>query len=299
MCVSHNIISHKQTMISSSSTSSSLTGSKYVPPHLRKSQGSGANPPPPPSNNNSNNNSNTEEPRHSYSRNYSSSSSFGSGRGNRGGGGYERGYPDKGSYPDNRGAPNNNSSSFTSTGSSSRWNVEESAARSNGGASSYARRENAPRSNARGFHGDMTPDKRLEQRLFHQKDKQTTGINFDNYDKIPCEISGSNVPEPIEVYSEDTIGGDLFRNTQLCNYTRPTPVQKYSIPIGQQGRDLMACAQTGSGVRALDTPWCSFLSLYHFLTFYSISIENGRLSLSHHHGHDQGGRTRKPRPIAS
>merc|ERR1711865_819108 len=76
------------------------------------------------------------------------------------------------------------------------------------------------------------------------------GINFDNYDKIPVEVSGTDAPEPIDTYSVDTIGEDLYRNTQLCGYTRPTPVQKYSCPIGSAGRDLMACAQTGSGKTA-------------------------------------------------
>jgi ATP-dependent RNA helicase DDX3X len=96
----------------------------------------------------------------------------------------------------------------------------------------------------------MTPDKRLEARLFSKEGHQTTGINFDNYDKIPIEVSGDDIPDPIEVYTEESIGEDLYRNTQLCGYTKPTPVQKYSIPIGQQGRDLMACAQTGSGKTA-------------------------------------------------
>ena len=96
----------------------------------------------------------------------------------------------------------------------------------------------------------MNLDKRLEARLFDSTDKQTTGINFDNYDKIPIEVSGQDCPDPIDEYSEETIGEDLFRNTLLCGYTKPTPVQKYSVPIGRMGRDLMACAQTGSGKTA-------------------------------------------------
>jgi len=114
-----------------------------------------------------------------------------------------------------------------------------------GGGGRYGSR--GPRVNERGFHGDIKPDPRLERQLFQRDDVQKTGINFDNYDDIPVETTGNDIPEPIDVYSIETIGEELMQNTQLCGYTRPTPVQKYSVPIGNAGRDLMACAQTGSG----------------------------------------------------
>lgn len=54
-------------------------------------------------------------------------------------------------------------------------------------------------------------------------------------------------PPPCLEFTAETIGTQLLKNTILCKYTKPTPVQKYSIPIGMVGADMMACAQTGSG----------------------------------------------------
>ncbi len=89
-----------------------------------------------------------------------------------------------------------------------------------------------------------------ERDLF--KEQMATGIKFDDYDKIPVEVSGRG--------SEDILAIDRFRDAKLhhllidnvdrCRYTRPTPVQKHSIPIILSGRDLMSCAQTGSGKTA-------------------------------------------------
>ena len=64
------------------------------------------------------------------------------------------------------------------------------------------------------------------------------------------ETSGENVPDPIDSFEAEMLGEELMITTKLCGYSKPTPVQKYSIPIGVSNRDLMACAQTGSGKTA-------------------------------------------------
>ncbi|KAI8073453.1 P-loop containing nucleoside triphosphate hydrolase protein [Gilbertella persicaria] len=76
------------------------------------------------------------------------------------------------------------------------------------------------------------------------------GINFDKYDNIPIEVSGKDVPPLIEEFTSPPMDTHLLSNIELARYTKPTPVQKASIPIVINHRDLMACAQTGSGKTA-------------------------------------------------
>lgn len=90
-------------------------------------------------------------------------------------------------------------------------------------------------------------DERLERDLFGEK---KTGINFEKYDDIPVETSGENVPAPIEEFCEYDFSDELKLNIELSGFAKPTPVQKYAVTIGAAKRDLMACAQTGSGKTA-------------------------------------------------
>ncbi|KAL1765277.1 ATP-dependent RNA helicase DDX3Y [Sigmodon hispidus] len=93
----------------------------------------------------------------------------------------------------------------------------------------------------------LPPSERLEQELFSGGN---TGINFEKYDDIPVEATGNNCPPHIENFSDVEMGEIIMGNIELTRYTRPTPVQKHAIPIIKEKRDLMACAQTGSGKTA-------------------------------------------------
>jgi len=93
-------------------------------------------------------------------------------------------------------------------------------------------------------------DPEYELELFGKTKEQPTGIQFDRYDKIPVEVSGSDIPPAIKSFAESGLHERLCKNIALSGYSKPTPVQKHSIPLAGKYRDLMSCAQTGSGKTA-------------------------------------------------
>ncbi|VDK53369.1 unnamed protein product [Anisakis simplex] len=90
-------------------------------------------------------------------------------------------------------------------------------------------------------------DERLESELFAG---MNSGINFDKYEEIPVEATGQDCPPPISLFGDLKLHPWIEENIKMSGYGRPTPVQKYSIPTLMNNRDLMSCAQTGSGKTA-------------------------------------------------
>lgn len=93
----------------------------------------------------------------------------------------------------------------------------------------------------------MPREERLENELFGSGN---TGINFNKYEDIPVEATGNEVPSHITSFDDIKLTEIIRNSIILARYDKPTPVQKYAIPIILSGRDLMACAQTGSGKTA-------------------------------------------------
>eukprot|EP01059_Diplonema_ambulator_P010649 TRINITY_DN2066_c1_g1_i1.p1 TRINITY_DN2066_c1_g1~~TRINITY_DN2066_c1_g1_i1.p1 ORF type:complete len:522 (+),score=101.97 TRINITY_DN2066_c1_g1_i1:85-1566(+) len=85
--------------------------------------------------------------------------------------------------------------------------------------------------------------------LFNKQN--ATGINFDEAHKQPVEVSplDPNTP-PMPNWDPTILHQAIIQNIQRCRYKAPTPIQKHGIPIAIAGKNLVACAQTGSGKTA-------------------------------------------------
>mmetsp|Transcript_109777 Transcript_109777/g.212550 ORF Transcript_109777/g.212550 Transcript_109777/m.212550 type:complete len:545 (-) Transcript_109777:60-1694(-) len=91
--------------------------------------------------------------------------------------------------------------------------------------------------------------------LFFKRARMSAGINFDKYDDVEVETLGGKGDEEPVVSFEDLcqkfeLPEELVANLERCKYSKPTPVQKYSMPAVLSGSDVMVSAQTGSGKTA-------------------------------------------------
>jgi len=93
----------------------------------------------------------------------------------------------------------------------------------------------------------LSSDKEVENSQFVQK-----GKNFNKYNDVDvsCTGPGSEHVKFIEDFRKSKLNDTLLARLKHLDFQTPTPVQKASIPATMLGRDIMACAQTGSGKTA-------------------------------------------------
>ncbi|XP_061711961.1 ATP-dependent RNA helicase bel isoform X2 [Cydia pomonella] len=205
---------------------------RYIPPHLRRQL-----------------QANTSQGRDQGYQNgesdrFSENDRWGSGSGGRGGsssGGRERGME--------RDVRRDEDFNEPPQPRNDRWKEPEPRSEDRG--NSRWASDDVRRSSSRRDENDWTVplprDERQELELFGTGN---TGINFSKYEDIPVEASGDRVPDFITSFEDVNLTEIMRSNISLARYDKPTPVQKYAIPIVLGHRDVMACAQTGSGKTA-------------------------------------------------
>ncbi|XP_024635995.1 ATP-dependent RNA helicase DBP2 isoform X2 [Medicago truncatula] len=60
-------------------------------------------------------------------------------------------------------------------------------------------------------------------------------------------------PAPIESFNDMCLHPSIMKDIAYHDYTRPTSIQAQAMPIALSGRDLLGCAETGSGKTAAFT----------------------------------------------
>ncbi|XP_044269434.1 probable ATP-dependent RNA helicase DDX52 isoform X2 [Tribolium madens] len=78
--------------------------------------------------------------------------------------------------------------------------------------------------------------------------KQEEINHYRNINRI--SVVGKHVPEPVKTFDDLNVDPIIINNVKNCCYIEPTPVQKQAVPIMLEGRNLLACAPTGSGKTA-------------------------------------------------
>ncbi|XP_043282729.1 probable ATP-dependent RNA helicase DDX52 [Venturia canescens] len=67
-------------------------------------------------------------------------------------------------------------------------------------------------------------------------------------------VVGRHIAKPIHTFAQLSevygVSNDLIENIKNCGYTDPTPIQMQAMPVMFEGRQILACAPTGSGKTA-------------------------------------------------
>ena len=78
--------------------------------------------------------------------------------------------------------------------------------------------------------------------------KQSMNPEQNPEEKVTVESSDPRyIPNELKSFADANFPQCFIELFRSSNYTKPTPIQKYGIPVGLDGKDIIGIAKTGSG----------------------------------------------------
>ncbi|CDP20487.1 unnamed protein product [Coffea canephora] len=90
------------------------------------------------------------------------------------------------------------------------------------------------------------PSERVLRLTPEQIDEVRLRLNLD----VIVAPDSPPAPAPIESFTDMCLHSSIMKDISFHGYTTPTPIQSQAMPVALSGRDLLGCAETGSGKTA-------------------------------------------------
>ncbi|XP_027091432.1 DEAD-box ATP-dependent RNA helicase 20 isoform X1 [Coffea arabica] len=90
------------------------------------------------------------------------------------------------------------------------------------------------------------PSERVLRLTPEQIDEVRLRLNLD----VIVAPDSPPAPAPIESFTDMCLHSSIMKDISFHGYTTPTPIQAQAMPVALSGRDLLGCAETGSGKTA-------------------------------------------------
>ncbi|KAG4989501.1 hypothetical protein AAZX31_11G207300 [Glycine max] len=115
------------------------------------------------------------------------------------------------------------------------------------------------------------PSERVSRMTPEQIEEVRSRLNLD----VAVASDSPPAPAPIESFTDMCLHPSIMKDIAYHEYTRPTSIQAQAMPIALSGRDLLGCAETGSGKTAAFT----IPMIQHCLAQHPIRRNDGPLAL--------------------
>ncbi|KAK9998959.1 hypothetical protein SO802_018562 [Lithocarpus litseifolius] len=106
------------------------------------------------------------------------------------------------------------------------------------------------RSSASSVPNSVPPQWQPSERVLRMKPDQIEDVRLRLNVDVTVASDSSPALAPIESFTDMCLHQSIMKDIAIHGYTTPTPIQAQAMPVALSGRDMLGCAETGSGKTA-------------------------------------------------